>query len=94
LLLRFGERGQVLKYPCRYTHRVAIANSRLTFVGNGQVHCAYVDHADHQTRKQMTLSAIEFLRRFTLRDRGKVSTQWRLFTLVHNSEKIAHTKAV
>jgi hypothetical protein len=33
------------------------------------------------------------MRRFTLRGRGKVSTQWRLFTLVHNIEKIAHAKA-
>jgi len=30
------------------------------------------------------------LRRFTLRGQGKVSTQWRLFLLVHNVEKIAH----
>jgi hypothetical protein len=27
--------------------------------------------------------------RFTLRGKGKVDTQWKLFTLVHNSEKIA-----
>ena len=33
------------------------------------------------------------LRRFTLRCRRKVSTQWKLFTLVHNIEKIAHAKA-
>jgi hypothetical protein len=31
LLLRFGEREQVLKYLSRYTRRVAVANSRLTF---------------------------------------------------------------
>ena len=31
--------------------------------------------------------------RFTLRGKGKVSTQWKLFTLVHNSEKIAHCAA-
>jgi hypothetical protein len=31
LLLRFGERGQVLKHRRRYTHRVVIANSQLTF---------------------------------------------------------------
>jgi len=28
--------------------------------------------------------------RFTLRGRAKVSTQWHLFCLVHNIEKIAH----
>lgn len=30
------------------------------------------------------------LRRFTLRGKGKVDAQWKLFTLVHNIEKIAH----
>jgi len=33
------------------------------------------------------------MRRFTLRGTGKVSTQWKLFTLVHNIEKIAHYTA-
>ena len=33
------------------------------------------------------------MRRFTLRGRGKVSTQWRLVTLVHNIEKITHSAA-
>jgi hypothetical protein len=28
--------------------------------------------------------------RFTLRGRHKVSTQWQLYCLVHNIEKIAH----
>jgi hypothetical protein len=29
------------------------------------------------------------MRRFTLRGREKVNTQWQLFTMVHNIEKIA-----
>ena len=29
----------------------------------------------------------------TLRGKSKVSTQWKLFTLVHNIEKIAHCAA-
>ena len=28
--------------------------------------------------------------RFTLRDTAKVSTQWQLYCLVHNIEKLAH----
>jgi hypothetical protein len=30
------------------------------------------------------------MRRFTLRGRRKVDAQWKLFTLVHNIEKIGH----
>jgi hypothetical protein len=33
------------------------------------------------------------MRRFTLRGQRKVSAQWRLFTLVHNIEKVAHAAA-
>lgn len=33
------------------------------------------------------------LRRFTLRGQRKVSAQWKLFTLVHNIEKVAHAVA-
>jgi hypothetical protein len=32
--------------------------------------------------------------RFTLRGKKKVNSQWQLFTLVHNIEKIAHVGAV
>jgi len=62
----FGGPQQVLKYLSRYTHRVAIANSRLTFVGDGRVRFRYVDYADQRTDKDMTLTATEFLRRFLL----------------------------
>lgn len=30
------------------------------------------------------------LRRFTLRGRAKVDTQWKLYCLVHHIEKLAH----
>lgn len=33
------------------------------------------------------------MRRFTLRGKDKVDAQWKLFTLVHNIEKIAHCEA-
>jgi Transposase DDE domain len=32
--------------------------------------------------------------RFTLRGKKKVNTQWQLFSLVHNIEKIAHVGAI
>ncbi|MGH9671062.1 MAG: IS91 family transposase [Terriglobales bacterium] len=56
----------VLKYLSRYTHRVAISNRRLLFVGDGVVRFQYRDYADHKRSKEMTLPATEFLRRFLL----------------------------
>ena len=62
----WGSPEQVLKYLSRYTHRVAIATSRLVFVGDGIVRFRYTDYAAEGTAKVMELTALEFLRRFLL----------------------------
>ena len=62
----WGSPEQVLKYLSRYTHRVALANSRLVFVGEGVVRFRYKDYATGGTTKIMELRAEEFLRRFLL----------------------------
>jgi hypothetical protein len=56
----------VLAYLGRYTHRVAIANSRLTRLADGQVDFNWKDYRHHGKTKMMTLSADEFIRRFLL----------------------------
>ena len=61
-----GGPEQVLKYLSRSTHRVAISNHRLVFVGDGVVRFRWKDYADHSSQKEMTLPAPEFLRRFLL----------------------------
>jgi hypothetical protein len=62
----FGGPRQVLAYLSRYTHRVAIANSRLTTIENGQVAFRWKDYRHHDKAKVMTLAADEFIRRFLL----------------------------
>lgn len=62
----FGGPERVLKYLSRYTHRVAISNRRLRFVGDGVVRFVYKDYSDANRTKEMTLQAEEFLRRFLL----------------------------
>jgi len=58
----------VLAYLCRYTHRVAITNSRLEALDlqNGTVTFRYKDYAHESQSRSMTLSNTEFLRRFCL----------------------------
>ena len=58
----------LLGYLCRYTHRVAISNSRLETLDlqNGQVSFRYKDYAHGGQDRSMTLSLEEFLRRFCL----------------------------
>jgi hypothetical protein len=62
----FGGPAQVLKYLARYTHRVAISNSRLLDFEDGQVRIRYKDYAHGNRKRVLTLSALEFVRRFLL----------------------------
>ena len=60
----FAGPEQVLGYLARYTHRVAIANSRLIEVADDQVSFAWKDYRQDGKTKVMTLAADEFIRRF------------------------------
>jgi len=62
----FGGPEQVLKYLARYTHRVAISNSRLVAMAAGKVSFRWKDYADGNREKIMTLDACEFIRRFLM----------------------------
>ncbi|MEA2542491.1 MAG: hypothetical protein QOH35_3857 [Acidobacteriaceae bacterium] len=62
----FGGPEQVLKYLARYTHRVAISNSRILSIEDGKVTFQWKDYADGNKPKVMTLAATEFIRRFLL----------------------------
>jgi hypothetical protein len=60
----FGGPERVLKYLARYTHRVAISNHRLQSLQQGRVTFEWKDYADRGRTKNMTLEAVEFIRRF------------------------------
>ena len=64
----FAGPEQVLAYLSRYTHRVAISNSRLVALDDRGVTFRWKDYREHgRTRyKTMTLATEEFMRRFLL----------------------------
>jgi hypothetical protein len=62
----FGGPEHVLDYLGRYTHRVAIANSRLVEFANGEVAFQWKDYRHESKHKVMRLPADEFVRRFLL----------------------------
>jgi hypothetical protein len=64
----FGGPEQALRYMARYTHRVAIANSRLVAIDDEGVSFKWKDYrVEGPARiKVMTLSADEFIRRFLI----------------------------
>lgn len=58
-----GRGDKVLQYLGRYVFRIAITNSRLESLDNGQVTFRYRDNHTQQMRR-VTLSALDFINRF------------------------------
>jgi hypothetical protein len=98
----FGGPEQVLKYLARYTHRVAISNSRLLALtpsplgregrGEGKVTFRYKDYAEDSRQKTMTLDAVEFLRRFVQHVLPKGFTKIRHYGLLASRGRNAKLK--
>ena len=62
----FKSPESVIEYLGRYTHRVAIANSRIKSVNDGKVAFEWKDRKDGNKTKIMVLDVFEFIRRFLL----------------------------
>ena len=60
----FGGAPAVLRYLGRYTHRVAISNHRLVAFDGEHITFRWKDYSQEARWRTMTLTAMEFLRRF------------------------------
>src|SRR5206468_12805548 len=58
-----GRGDKVLQYLARYVFRIAITNSRLESIEDGNVRFRYRDNRTQQIRR-VTLSGVEFIHRF------------------------------
>jgi len=88
----FGGPAQVLAYLGRYTHRVAIANSRLIQLEEGRVSFRWRDYRQRGKTKVMTLATAEFIRRFllhTLPDGFKRIRHYGFLANGHRAAKVA-----
>ena len=56
----------ILRYLSNYPHRIAISNTRIISLQNGMVSFYYKDYKDNSKKKIMTLTAVEFIRRFLM----------------------------
>lgn len=85
----FGGPEQVLRYLANYTHRVAIANSRLRGIDHAtaQLTLTYRDYADGSKVKLLELSGLEFLRRFSLHLLPRGFSKIRHYGLLGNNRK-------
>lgn len=59
-----GKPEHVVRYLGQYTHRVAITNQRILSVDEKNVTFRHKDYANEAKQKPITLTGIEFLRRF------------------------------
>jgi hypothetical protein len=85
----FGGPERVLAYLGRYTHRVAIANSRLVNIGDDKVAFGWKDYRHHDKAKVMTLAADEFIRRFLLHTLPEGFHRIRHYGFLANGHRVA-----
>jgi hypothetical protein len=90
----FGGPQQVLDYLGRYTHRVAIANSRLIGLDDGQVRFRWKDYRQPDKPKVMTLEAGEFMRRFLMHVLPDGFRRIRHFGFLANAHRTARLAAI
>ncbi len=83
----FAGPSQVLAYLSRYTHRIAIANSRLVAMANGKITFRWRDYAHGYQSRTMTLDADEFLRRFRLHVLPPGFVRIRYFGMLANRQR-------
>ena len=93
----FAGPEQVLAYLARYTHRVAIANSRLLNLDDNHVSFRWKDYREQgaQKTKAMRLGVGEFMRRFLLHvlpDGFHRIRHYGLFANGHRADKLAHCR--
>jgi Putative transposase len=83
----FAGPAQVLQYLGRYTHRIALTNSRLVGLDGETVRFRYQDYASGNRRKLMSLEAQEFIRRYLLHVLPKGFMRVRHYGLLGNRAK-------
>ena len=86
----FGGPAQVLAYLGRYTHRVAIANSRLVALDETHVAFTWKDYRSGGSTKVMRLKADEFIRRFLLHVLPDGFHRIRSFGFMANGQRTAN----
>ena len=90
----FDNPVNVFKYLGRYTHRIAISNSRIVNVTDKEVSFRWKDYRNGNKKKIMTLPVEEFMRRFLLHTLPKGFKRIRFYGLLSNRYKKDNIKAI
>ncbi len=90
------DKEKLIEYLGRYIFRIAISNHRIVAVGKDTVTFKYFDNRDNGEEKEMTLSALEFIRRFLSHVLPDGFVRVRHFGLHHSAcrTKLQHARRV
>lgn len=83
----FGNPKSVIEYLGRYTHKIAISNHRIKNIDQKTVTFSYKDYRKGAHQDEMTLDAMEFIRRFSMHILPKGFVRIRHFGIVSSSSK-------
>jgi hypothetical protein len=83
----------ILEYIARYTHRVAIANSRITELKDGMVTFTAKNRKKNKT-EPVTITAVEFIRRFLLHSLPKGFVRIRHYGFLGNRNRSANLNTI
>ena len=85
--------AHVLEYLARYTHRVAIANSRIRVLKDGMVTFSYKNRRKART-EALTITAVAFIRRFLLHSLPKRFVRIRHYGFLANRYRSKNLAAI
>ncbi len=77
----------VIKYLANYTHRIAISNSRIQSMDEESVTFTVKDYQNESKTKTITLSGVEFIRRFLLHTLPKGFVKIRYYGILANRNR-------
>ena len=83
----FSGPQSVIEYLGRYTHKIAISNHRIKNIADGKVTFSYKDYRAAAVTKEMTLDALEFIRRFAMHILPKGFVRIRHYGIVSSTSK-------
>ena len=91
---QFKSCTNIVEYMARYTHKSAIANSRIISIDNNTIRFKYKDYKDGSKNKIMKLSSDEFMKRFLYHIPTKRFFRIRYYGVIQRVAKIKGIKII
>ena len=91
---QFKTSQKIVEYMARYTHKSAIANSRIISIDNNTIRFRYKDYKDSSKHKIMKLSSDEFIKRFLYHIPPKRFFRIRYYGAIQRVAKIESIKTI